>query len=368
MNHSDYMRQAINLAECGRGWTTPNPLVGCVIVKQGNVIAQGYHQRYGEWHAERNAILNSTADLQGATVYITLEPCCHYGRTPPCTDLLIEKQVACVIIGSRDPNPLVAGQGIMQLRRAGIKVIEGVLQAECDQLNSIFFHYIQHKRPYVLMKYAMTADGKIATCTGESKWITSKTARMNVQQTRHQYSAIMVGIGTVLTDDPLLNCRLEKAKQPARIICDSLLRTPLNSQLVHTAKQYRTIIGTLNNDQDLHHVYQQAGVEIMLCKRMNKRIDLADFLQKLAAIGIDSVLLEGGSELNFRALAQGLVNRIHCYIAPKLFGGLNAKTAIGGEGIANIERAVRLHPPKISLLDEDILLDFEVKAECLQVL
>ncbi|KMK51454.1 riboflavin biosynthesis protein RibD [[Actinobacillus] muris] len=360
MTDADFMQRAIALAEQGRGWTNPNPLVGCVIVQQGNIVAEGYHARYGDWHAERNAILNCRQDLNGATLYVTLEPCCHHGRTPPCSDLIIESGIKKVVIGSRDPNPLVAGKGAAQLRQAGIEVVEDVLRDECDRLNPIFFHYIQTKRPYVLMKYAMTADGKIATASGESKWITGEAARENVQRTRHQYSAIMVGVGTVLADNPMLNSRIPNGKQPVRIVCDSQLRTPLECQIVQTAHQYRTIIATLNQDLDRHAEYRQFGVEILTVAAQNKRVDLADLLQKIGQLGIDSVLLEGGSQLNFSALRAGVVNRVHCYLAPKLIGGMQAKTPIGGEGIASLAAAVKLGSPQISLHGEDILLDFEV--------
>lgn len=360
MTHSDYMRRAIALAEQARGWTSPNPLVGCVIVKDGKIIAEGYHQKAGEWHAERNAILNCTEDLRGATAYVTLEPCCHHGRTPPCSDLLIERGIKTVVIGSRDPNPLVAGKGANQLRQAGVEVIEDVCRAECDALNPIFFHYIQTKRPYVLLKYAMTADGKIASYTGSSKWITGESARENVQRTRHEYSAIMVGVETVLADDPMLNSRMPNAKQPLRIVCDSQLRTPLNCQLVQTAQHYRTLIATLNQDAEKQQKYTACGVEILVVKEKDKRVDLADLLQKLGAMGIDSLLIEGGSQLNFSALEQGLVNRVHCYIAPKLIGGKEAKSPIGGIGIAEMANAVQLKTPTIRQFGQDILLDFEV--------
>ncbi|QBQ64201.1 bifunctional diaminohydroxyphosphoribosylaminopyrimidine deaminase/5-amino-6-(5-phosphoribosylamino)uracil reductase RibD [Actinobacillus indolicus] len=360
MTHSIFMARAIELAELGRGWTNPNPLVGCVIVKDGNIVAEGYHQRYGEWHAERNAILHCQEDLSGATAYVTLEPCCHHGRTPPCSDLLIERGIKTIVIGSSDPNPLVAGKGVAQLRQAGIEVIENVMKAECDALNPIFFHYIQTKRPYVLMKYAMTADGKIATATGESKWITGEQARANVQCTRHQYSAIMVGVDTVLADNPMLNSRMPNAKQPVRIVCDSQLRTPLDCQLVQTAKIYRTIIATVSDDLQKIAQFQPLGVEVLVCKAKDKRIDLADLLQKLGEQGIDSLLLEGGSSLNFSALNAGIVNRVHCYIAPKLVGGVTAKTPIGGEGIGVLANAVQLKNAKISQIGEDLLIDYEV--------
>lgn len=361
MTDANYMQRAINLAEQGRGWTSPNPLVGCVIVKNGKIVAEGYHEKIGGWHAERNAILNSDTDLSGATAYVTLEPCCHHGRTPPCSDLLIERGIKKVFIGSRDPNPLVSGKGAKQLRAAGIEVVEDFMREECDKLNPIFFHYIQTKRPYVLLKYAMTADGKIATSTGESKWITGEAARTKVQQTRHQYSAIMVGVETVLSDNPMLNARMPNAKQPVRVVCDSQLRTPLDCQLVQTAKEYRTVIATVCEDLQKIEQYRPLGVDVMVCKARNKRVDLDDLLQKLGEIQIDSLLIEGGSSLNFSALESGVVNRVHCYIAPKLVGGKQAKTPIGGEGIGGLSQAVKLKLISMEMVGEDILIDYEVE-------
>ena len=361
MTDANYMQRAISLAEQGRGWTSPNPLVGCVIVKNGKIVAEGYHEKIGGWHAERNAILNSDTDLSGATAYVTLEPCCHHGRTPPCSNLLIERGIKKVFIGSRDPNPLVSGKGAKQLRAAGIEVVEDFMREECDKLNPIFFHYIQTKRPYVLLKYAMTADGKIATSTGESKWITGETARTKVQQTRHQYSAIMVGVETVLADNPMLNARMPNAKQPVRVVCDSQLRTPLDCQLVQTAKEYRTVIATVCEDLQKIEQYRPLGVEVMVCKARNKRVNLDDLLQKLGEMQIDSLLIEGGSSLNFSALESGVVNRVHCYIAPKLVGGKQAKTPIGGEGIDDLSQAVKLKLVSMEMVGEDILIDYEVE-------
>ena len=360
MTDAEYMRRAISLAEKGRGWTNPNPLVGCVIVKNGEIVAQGYHEKIGGWHAERNAILNCQADLTDATAYVTLEPCCHHGRTPPCSDLLIERGIKKVFIGSRDPNPLVYGKGAKQLRAAGVEVVEDFLREECDQLNPIFFHYIQTKRPYVLLKYAMTADGKIATSTGESKWITGELARAKVQETRHQYRAIMVGVETVLADNPMLNSRMPNARQPVRIVCDSHLRTPLDCQLVQTAKDYPTIIATISEDLQKIAKFEPLGVEVLLCKAKNRRVDLLDLLQKLGEKQIDSLLIEGGASLNFSALESGVVNRVHCYIAPKLVGGRIAKTPIGGEGISDLSQAVKLKMNSIEMIGEDVLIDYEV--------
>ena len=241
MENRYYMRRAIELAKKGEGWCHPNPLVGAVIVKEGRIIGEGYHERYGDLHAERNAIKNLSESPEGAEIFVTLEPCCHQGKQPPCTEAIVSSGIKKVFIGSRDPNPLVSGKGTAYLREHGVEVIEDFLREECDELNPVFFHYITTKRPYVTMKYAMTMDGKIATKTGRSKWITGEPAREEVQRMRHAAMGIMAGIGTVLADDPLLNCRIEGGRSPVRIICDSRLRIPMDSQIVKTAKEYRTI-------------------------------------------------------------------------------------------------------------------------------
>ena len=242
MTDRDYMERAIFLAEKGRGWTNPNPVVGAVIVKNGRIIGEGYHARCGDLHAERNAIASLTEDAEGSTLYVTLEPCCHYGRTPPCTEAILEQKISRVVIGSRDPNPRVAGKGAGILRQAGVRVTEDFMREECDRLNPVFFHYITAGTPYAVMKYAMTADGKICTKTGASRWITGERSRKLVHEMRHNYMGIMAGIGTVLADDPLLNVRLEGKKSPVRIICDSRLRIPSDSRICRTAGEYRTIL------------------------------------------------------------------------------------------------------------------------------
>lgn len=374
MTAQDYMRIAIEEAKKGLGFTNPNPLVGAVLVKDNKIIGKDYHHQYGEAHAERNVILNCKEDLTGAAIYVTLEPCCHYGKTPPCTELIIKSGISEVYIGSYDNNPKVDGGGIRQLKDAGIKVTTEVLKDECDALNPVFFHYIKHKKPYVVLKYAMTADGKIATHTGASKWITGEIARMRVQESRKYYSGIMVGIGTVLADNPMLTCRLENAKNPTRIICDSNLRIPLESNVVQTAKEVPTIIactqknvtdknclneagaGWEKKKQDL----QNAGCEVLVISSKNKKVDLKELMQILGEKKIDSILLEGGSELNYAALCDGIVTKVESYIAPKLFGGKSAKTPIGGKGVDVPEEAFRLTNPQITTLQEDILIEWEV--------
>ena len=279
MTDQEYMLRAIQLAKKGEGWTNPNPMVGAVIVKDGRIIGEGYHKKCGELHAERNAIASLTESAEGATIYVTLEPCCHYGKTPPCTEAIIEQKIKKVVIGSRDPNPKVAGKGAQILRESGITVVQDFMREECDCLNPVFFHYITTKTPYVVMKYAMTLDGKIATKTGASKWITGEPARQEVQHMRHRYMGIMAGIGTVLADDPMLNVRVEGWKSPVRIVCDSSLRIPLDSQIVRSAKEYRTIVayaGREENEEITEKIERlhAKGVDTVCCPDGKGQIDL----------------------------------------------------------------------------------------------
>ena len=274
MTEYEWMRRAIELAKQGEGWTSPNPLVGAVIVKQGQIIGEGYHARYGEYHAERNALMACTEPAEGADLYVTLEPCCHYGKQPPCVEAILQAGIRRVFVGSDDPNPLVAGKGIRYLRERGITVETHVLKEECDRLNPVFFHYIRKKTPYVVMKYAMTMDGKIAAYTGASKWVTGEQARANVQQERHRYRGIMVGVGTVLADDPMLSCRMPGGRNPVRIICDTHLRTPLSSQVVKTAKEISTILAVCETDKSRYQPYQEAGCQILTLPDSDGHLDL----------------------------------------------------------------------------------------------
>ncbi|MGN0621483.1 MAG: bifunctional diaminohydroxyphosphoribosylaminopyrimidine deaminase/5-amino-6-(5-phosphoribosylamino)uracil reductase RibD [Porcipelethomonas sp.] len=360
MDKYDFMQQAINEAEKGIGFVNPNPLVGAVIVKDGRIISRDYHHRYGEFHAERNAICSCKEDMNGAEIYVTLEPCCHYGKTPPCTEAIIGSGIRKVYIGSDDPNPFVAGKGAEILRNSGIEVETGILKDECDRLNEIFFHFITHKTPYVIMKYAMTADGKIACANGESKWITGKTARDHVQMSRLRCAGIMAGVGTVIKDDPMLTCRLKNGRNPVRIICDSHLRTPFGSNIVRTASEVPTILACLENAEG-QEKYMSSGVQILHIPEKNGHIDLNILMQKLGSQNIDSVLLEGGGELNYSALESGIVNKVEAYIAPKIFGGINAKTPVSGTGVCFPSDAFMLEAPEISRFDDDILIEWRVK-------
>ena len=365
MTDIEYMRYALELARKGCGWVNPNPMVGAVIVKDGEIMGEGFHEKYGQYHAERNALNSCNQSAKGATLYVTLEPCCHYGKTPPCTEAIIENGISRVVIGSSDPNPLVAGNGIRLLQNHGIEVVAGVLKEECDSLNEVFFHFIKTRTPYVVMKYAMTMDGKIATNTGKSKWITGEAARQRVHEDRHRYSAIMVGIGTILSDDPMLTCRLQNRKNPVRIICDTHLRTPITSNVVATAFQAKTVICTACTDSKKHKAYLDEGCEIITLPIKNGHIDLNILMTELGKKNIDSILLEGGSTLNWSALESGIVNKVQAYIAPKLFGGNDSKSPIGGAGLDDPKDAFRLINPKVTCYDDDILIESEVLT-CLQ--
>ena len=360
MTDQEYMARALALAETAKGWTAPNPMVGAVIVKDGRIIGEGCHERCGQPHAERNALARCTEDPAGATMYVTLEPCCHHGRQPPCVEAIIQAKIARVVVGSGDPNPLVAGKGLQILRDHGIAVTEHVLQAECEALNAVFFHYIRTKRPYVVVKYAMTLDGKIAAYTGQSQWITGEAARHHVQTQRHRFTAIMAGVGTVLADDPRLTCRLPESKNPIRIICDTHLRTPLSAKVVTTAREVPTIIATCCREKSRWVPYVAAGCEIMALPEKDGHVDLTVLMEHLGAREIDSILVEGGGTLHWSVLEAGLANRVQAYIAPKLLGGESAKTPIEGRGFPHPDKAVVLKAPTVTRLGDDFLIESEV--------
>lgn len=360
-----FMMRAIELAKKGIGHTNPNPLVGAVIVKDGTIIGEGYHHVYGSLHAERDALKDckqKNNDPTNATIYVTLEPCCHFGKQPPCTLAIAEAGIKKVVIGSRDPNPLVSGKGTKYLREQGIEVIEDFCREQCDAINEIFFHYITTKTPFVALKYAMTMDGKIATKTGESKWISCEKSREYVQFLRNKYSCIMVGIGTVLKDDPLLTCRLPNSKNPVRIICDSSLKIPLNSKIVQTAKDVPTIIAYAKNraanSSDVISTLEKAGIELFATT--GDLVDLKALMDFLAKKGLDSVLIEGGGELNFSALQSGIVNKVYSFIAPKAFGG-NSKSPVQGVGIEHICDSFDFKISNTRIIDTDVLIEFSRK-------
>lgn len=367
MQDEQYMRRAIMLAKKGSGHVNPNPLVGAVIVRDGTILGEGWHEQYGKLHAERNAIAHAKAaghDLAGSTIYVTLEPCCHYGKTPPCTEAIIEEGITRVVVGSDDPNPLVSGKGFQILREHGIEVETQFLKAECDAINAVFFHYIRTGRPFVAMKYAMTMDGKIACHTGDSRWVTGEEARNHVQVLRNHYKGIMVGIGTVLADDPMLNCRMEGGRNPVRIVCDSHLRIPLTSKLIQTAAMQPVIIACLPGaDEEKKKCLIEKGASVWeIPSGEKKQVDLSALMDRLGENKIDGILLEGGGSLNESALREGIVSKVYCYLAPKIFGGADAKTPVEGVGAALARDAWQFEQTGMRPFGEDILLEFQLKS------
>ena len=381
----EYMQRAITLAKKGAGFVNPNPMVGCVVVKDNEIITEGYHEYYGGFHAERNALTNTTADCKDATLYVTLEPCCHYGKTPPCTEIIIEKSIKKVVVGLLDPNPLVAGKGIKILEDAGIEVVSGVEVDKIKELNKVFLKYINTKRPYVLLKTAMTIDGKIASYTGDSKWITNEKSRKLVHKLRSEMMGIVAGIGTVKADNPMLNSRLEvqqptansqqpNVHQPIRIIVDTKASISLESNIVKTANEYRTILAvsdqlsaiscqqSANGQQSKVEMLKSLNVEILYCKEKDGHVDINDLMIKLGQKGIDSILLEGGATLNAAFLEAGCVDEVYAFIAPKIIGGEHSKSPVGGQGIELMKDAIVLNDIKIETFDNDILIKGKIKS------
>ena len=371
MTDYDYMSRAIELAKNGEGAVDPNPLVGAVIVKNNKIIGEGYHKKYGDLHAERNAFKNLTESAEGGTIYVTLEPCCHTGKTPPCTEAIIEHKIAKVVIGSGDPNPLVAGKGAEILRNAGIEVVEGFMAKECDALNDVFFHYITHKTPYVVMKYGMTLDGKIATKTGNSKWITNESSRQSVQKMRNKYTGIMVGIGTVLADDPMLNTRIEGGRSPVRIICDSNLNIPVDCNICRSSSELKTFVVNAIKDMPSGVVMDYKMPKMLELSRFGikfinvptnedePKVDLKQLMELLGKLQINSILLEGGGTLNYSALEAGIVNEIDAFIAPKIVGG-NGKSPVAGIGVETLDEAYMLEFLSMETIDGDICARYKV--------
>lgn len=365
MNERNYMRLALDLAKRGEGYVSPNPLVGAVIVKNGRIIGRGWHERYGGKHAEQNAIDSLSESAEGADMYVTLEPCCHHGHQPPCTAAIIRAGIKRVIVASDDPNPQVAGKGIEILRSNGIEVVEGVMKEESVSLNEVFFHYITTRTPFVALKYAMTLDGKIACHTGESRWITGEEARKHVHTLRNRYSAILTGIGTVISDDPLLTCRLSCGRNPIRVIADTTLRTPLASAVVKTASTVKTIIATSVTDRNKINHYEDAGCIVLSLPFENGHLSIPSLIQWLGDNGVDSVLCECGGRLSWSLLESNLVNKVYAYIAPKIFGGEISPTPVEGNGVADPLSAVQLKNIAVRCFDDDFLVEGDVM-RCLQ--
>ena len=364
--NSKYMKRALELAEKGEGYTNPNPLVGAVIVKNGKIIGEGYHEVYGSHHAEVNAFLSATEDVKGATMYVTLEPCSHYGKTPPCANKIVEKGIKKVVIANKDPNDKVSGRGINILKENGIEVVTGVLEEEGSKLNEIFFKYITTKLPFCILKTAMTLDGKIATRTGDSKWITNEESRKYVHKLRNKLSAIMVGIGTVLEDDPYLTTRLDgvSGSDPVRIIVDTTARIPLEANVLNLKSNAKTIIATTElAPVEKIKALEDKDAEVIICPLKNNKVDLKYLMKVLGEQGIDSILIEGGSQLNFSAIEDGIVDKVNVFISPKLIGGNTAKTPVGGSGIELMKDAIMFNNIDIHKFGDDIMIEGYVRRE-----
>lgn len=352
-----YMRLAMQLAGNAIGRTSPNPLVGAVIVKDNRVVGCGWHRKAGTPHAEVHA-LNQAGELaQGADVYVTLEPCAHYGKTPPCAKALVEAKVKNVYGGLLDVNPKVAGKGFKILEDAGIHVEYGFLQDELRKQNEVFFKWIEHKKPFIVLKVAMTLDRKIATATGQSKWITNETSRAYGYKLRDIYDGIMVGINTVIEDNPMLTARVDGGKNPIRIVVDSSLRIDINANVVQD-KSAKTIVATTDKaDKDKILKLQAQDVDVIVVdKDENDKVDIEKLLDILGQQNICSILVEGGATLSGSFVAKKLVDKVYFFIAPKIVGGKEAKTPVAGTGILNLQEALALKDIQIEKLEEDILI------------
>lgn len=352
----EYMGRALALAALGRGRTSPNPMVGCVVVRDGRVIGEGYHQRAGEPHAEVNAI-NAAGDVSGATIYVTLEPCCHQGKTPPCTDFIIGHKPARVVVAMHDPNPRVSGEGIFQLRNAGIAVDAGLLEDEARLLNEVFCKYITTRMPFVIAKCGMSLDGKIATRTGDSKWVTSEASRRMVHELRNEVDAILVGSRTVMLDDPSLTTRLEegKIKDPIRVICDADSYLDPSAHVFHGKSDAPTWVA-VPDDRSF-----EGADEVLRVPAGPGGLDMRLLMHELGAREVSSVLIEGGGTTLASVFEAGVVDKLLFFIAPKIIGGRDAITSVEGEGAARMSDAIALERMRAIPVGEDILIEAYVK-------
>ncbi len=353
------MNRALELAALALGRTSPNPVVGAVVVRNGEIVGEGYHHQAGTPHAEVHALRAAGSLAQGATIYVTLEPCSHHGRTPPCANTLIEAGIKRVVVATLDPNPIVAGKGLAILKEAGIATTLGVLQEQAVHLNQFFFKYIKTGRPYVTVKSAMTLDGKIATASGDSRWVSGEESRQLVHRMRNTYDAIMVGIGTVLKDDPLLNTRLddEHGRDPVRVIIDSRLELPMESQIMRTSQQQQTLLFCCSQvETDRISRLEQAGIKVIQLPTTEETLPLAEVLDELGRREICSVLVEGGAEINASLLENDLVDKIHLFIAPKIVGGRTSPSPVGGLGVELMKNAIPVRSLKTDFYGQDILL------------
>ena len=362
MTDLQWMARALTLAARGRGLTSPNPMVGAILVRDGAMLAERFHERAGGAHAEAAALAEAGARARGATLYVTLEPCNHVGRTPPCVDAIIRAGVRRVVSATRDPNPRVKGGGTAALATAGVEVTTPCLEREARDLNRAFFTAVERQRPHVTVKWAMTLDGKIASFDRRSQWITGEAARQEGHRLRSQSDAIVTGIGTVLADDPALTVRLAQPwpREPYRVVVDSRARLPLDAKLLQTGRRSRVLVavGEAAAPQRLAAL-ESAGVTVLACKSREGRVDVADLGARLLALDVTAVLLEAGSELTGAFVQAGLVDRVAAFVAPTLLGGADAPTSVGGPGLA-LANALRLTNMTVRPIGTDWLIEADV--------
>ena len=357
----EYMTRALYLAKKGIGKTSPNPLVGAVIVKNKEIIGEGFHKKAGEDHAEIIALKDCKESTKNSTLYVTLEPCSHYGKTPPCVDAIIKSGIKEVFIAVKDPNPLVNGKSISKLKKHGIKVNIGILEKEATELNKYFFKFIKTGLPYVHLKAAITLDGKIATRSYDSRWISCEESRRWVHKKRTQVDAVLIGVNTAIKDNPRLNSRLEKITYPKRVILDTDFQ--ISSNLNMFSEKGETIIITTNIKNNKLEEFKNKNIKIIVCKNKENQIDLKDALRKLGEIGITSILVEGGGSIFSSFISKSLVDRFYFFIAPKIIGDNNAISVMDGQNINLINESIKLKYIKSIFVGEDILIEGEYANE-----
>ncbi len=360
MTDHEYMQKALSLAKKAKGFTSPNPCVGAVVVKNGVIVGQGYHKKAGFPHAEVEALDDAGSNADGATLYVTLEPCNHFGKTPPCTHKIIQSKIKKVVVGCKDPNPFVSGGGIQYLEENGIEVVSGVLEKESETLIEDFIWYIKNdKKPFVILKIASTLDGRTATATGDSKWITGSSSRAFVHQIRHETDAILIGSGTLHADDPSLTSRIEGVgtKDPARIILDTHLSIKENAQVLTQKTNSKTIIVTHSKaSKEKRASLEKKGIQIIDAPLKEDRLDLHELMIKLGQMSVLSVLIEGGSTVAGAALRAGIVNKVMLFMAPRILGGSDGKPMFEGKGPKLIKDALEMKDMSITRFENDILI------------
>ncbi len=356
MTDEEYINLALNLAKRGKGKTSPNPMVGAIIVKDGKIVGKGYHKKAGKPHAEINALRDAGEKAKEGTLYINLEPCVHYGKTPPCTDTIIKNRIKRVVIGMKDPNPVVSGKGIKKLKKHNIDVSVGILEEKCRRLNEVFCKYITTRMPFVILKAASTLDGKIATKIGNSKWITSEKSREYVHRLRNEVDGILVGIETLIKDNPLLTTRIRGGKNPIRIIVDTKLRIPIDSKVLSISEGETIIATTSLASKEKIRILEDMNIKILLIDLDNNRVDLLKLMKELGKRGITSILLEGGSKINGSFIDKGIVDKVYLFFAPKIMGGRESIPIFSGKDIENLNDIINLRELNIKRIDRDILI------------